>query len=62
MAWLFNKNLPARDGDVYVLTELSKEHLDPSSPWGIASYFGSVKERSVCLDMVQVLRTGNAMP
>jgi SAM-dependent methyltransferase len=50
--------LVRRDGDVFVLTELSKEHLDASSPWCIAPYFGSVKERPVCRDMVEVLRTG----
>jgi len=46
------------DGEIYVLTDLAKEHLDPSSPWCIAPYFGSVKDRPVCLDMVEVLRTG----
>jgi SAM-dependent methyltransferase len=47
-----------RDNEVFVLTELAKEHLCPSSPWCIAPYFASVKERPVCLDMVEVLRTG----
>ncbi len=47
-----------RDGEAVVLTDLAREHLSPSSPWCIAPYFGSVKERPVCLDMVEVLRTG----
>src|SRR5262249_30258556 len=29
-----------------------------SSPWCIGPYFASVKDRPVCLDMVEVLRTG----
>jgi len=47
-----------RDGEICRLTELAKEHLSKSSPWCIAPYFGSVKDRPVCLDMVEVLRTG----
>jgi SAM-dependent methyltransferase len=50
--------LVRRDGELFVLTDLAKEHLSSSSPWCIAPYFGSVKERPVCLDMVEVLRTG----
>jgi hypothetical protein len=47
-----------RNGEIFQLTELAKEHLCQSSPWGIAPYFASVKERPVCLDIVEVLRTG----
>ncbi len=47
-----------KDGDTFVLTELAKEHLVSSSPWCIGPYFASVKDRPVCLDMVEVLRTG----
>jgi len=47
-----------RDGEIFRLTDLAKEHLCQSSPWSIAPYFGSVKERPVCLDMLEVLRTG----
>lgn len=50
--------LVRRDGEVYQLTKLAKEHVCQSSPWCIAPYFASVKERPVCLDMVEVLRTG----
>jgi hypothetical protein len=47
-----------REGEIFLLTELAKEHLCQSSPWCIGPYFASVKERPVCLDMVEVLRTG----
>ena len=50
--------LVRHDGEVFVPTELAREHLCRSSPWCIAPYFGSVKDRPVCLDMVEVLRTG----
>ena len=50
--------LVRRDGEVYQLTELAREHLCQSSPWCIAPYFASVKDRPVCVDMVEVLRTG----
>ena len=46
------------EGETYLLSDLAKEHLCNSSPWCIAPYFASVKERPVCLDMVEVLRTG----
>jgi hypothetical protein len=47
-----------REPEVYLLTELAKEHVCQSSPWCIAPYFASVKDRPVCVDMVEVLRTG----
>jgi len=50
--------LMRREGGTCSLTQLAKEHLCSSSPWCIAPYFGSVKERPVCVDMVEVLRTG----
>jgi hypothetical protein len=50
--------LVRKEGDVFVLTDLAKEHLDGGSPWCIAPYFASVKDRPVCLDIVEVLRTG----
>jgi len=46
------------DGEIYRLTELANEHVCQSSPWCIAPYFASMKDRPVCLDMVEVLRTG----
>jgi SAM-dependent methyltransferase len=47
-----------RNGEIFTLTELAKEHLLPSSAWCIGPYFASVKERPVCRDMIEVLRTG----
>jgi SAM-dependent methyltransferase len=47
-----------REGENFHLTDLAKEHLSQSSPWCVAPYFASVKDRPVCLDMVEVLRTG----
>jgi predicted O-methyltransferase YrrM len=47
-----------RQSEIISLTELAREHLLKSSPWCIAPYFASVKERPVCRDMVEVLRTG----
>jgi predicted O-methyltransferase YrrM len=36
---------------------MAREHLVKSSPWFIGPYFGSVKERPVCQDILAVLRT-----
>jgi hypothetical protein len=44
-------------GGVFSLTTLAREHLVASSPWFIGPYFGSVKERPVCRDILTVLRT-----
>jgi len=43
---------------IFQLTPLAREHLVGSSPWNIAPYFASLKDRPVCRDMVKVLRTG----
>jgi len=43
---------------VFHLTPLAREHVVSSSPWNIAAYFASLKDRPVCRDMVKVLRTG----
>ena len=50
--------LVRRDVEIFVVTQSAKEHLCQSSPWCVGPYFASVKERPVCLDMVEVLRTG----
>jgi SAM-dependent methyltransferase len=50
--------LVRRDGDTFEVTEMAKDHLCSSSRWCIGAYFASVKDRPVCLDMVEVLRTG----
>lgn len=46
------------EGDVYVVTEVGREHLTASSPWNLAPYFASLRERPLVHDFVQVLRTG----
>ena len=59
MLTLFNAmGLVQKKGEIVSLTDLAQEHLLKSSPWCIAPYFASVKERPVCRDMVEVLRTG----
>src|SRR6266404_3957480 len=47
-----------KKNEMFSLTTLAQEHLLKSSPWCVAPYFASVKERPVCRDMVEVLRTG----
>lgn len=49
--------LEAREGRFH-LTALAREHLVSSSPWFLGPYYAALKERPVCLDYVQVLRTG----
>jgi 3-hydroxy-5-methyl-1-naphthoate 3-O-methyltransferase len=49
-----------KDGETFHLTEMAREHLVTASPWCIEPYFGSVKERPVCLDILKVLRTDRA--
>jgi ubiquinone/menaquinone biosynthesis C-methylase UbiE len=46
-----------RRGSRFELTGLAREHLVRSSPWFIGPYFASLKERPVCRDMLNVLRT-----
>ncbi|MDB6038680.1 MAG: dnrK [Verrucomicrobiales bacterium] len=43
---------------VFHLTTLAKEHLVAGSPWFLGPYYGSLKERPVCKDMLSVLQTG----
>ncbi|MGD0812732.1 MAG: methyltransferase [Verrucomicrobiota bacterium] len=45
------------DRGVFFVTEQAREHLVKSSLWFIGPYFGSVKERPVCQDILAVLRT-----
>jgi predicted O-methyltransferase YrrM len=47
-----------REGDIFHLTDLGREHLVNSSPWFIGPYYASLKERPVCIDMIRALRTG----
>ena len=46
-----------QDGGVFSVTELAREHLVKSSPWFIGPYYASLKERPVCKDLLNVLRT-----
>lgn len=47
-----------RDGPVFLLTDLAKEHLVSSSPFFIGPYYASLKERPVVRDFITILRTG----
>jgi hypothetical protein len=42
---------------VFHLTPLAREHLVRTSPWFIGPYYAALKERPVCLDYLNVLRT-----
>lgn len=46
----------SKDEDRYIVTSLAKEHLCSDSPWCIAPYFASLKNRPVVLDFVNVLK------
>jgi SAM-dependent methyltransferase len=45
-------------GGVFHLTLRAREHLTQGSPWNLAPYYASLKERPQTLDMLKVLRTG----
>ncbi len=47
----------ARKG-VFHVTTLAREHLVKSSPWFIGPYYAALKDRPVCKDFLEVLRTG----
>lgn len=50
--------LVRKQGEVFELTEMAREHLTADSPWFLGPYYGALKERPVCRDMLTVLRTG----
>jgi hypothetical protein len=50
--------LVVRDGHLVRLTPLAREHFVAGSPYSLAAYYASFKERPVCRDLVEVLRTG----
>ena len=50
--------LVTQAGGVFHLTLRAREHLTARSPWNIAPYYASMKDRAPTLDMLQVLRTG----
>ena len=43
--------------EIFSLTELAREHLVKRSPWFIGPYYASLKDRPVCRDFLNVLRT-----
>ena len=45
------------DGAIFSLTDLGREHLVKTSPWFIGPYYASLKDRPVCKDFLDVLRT-----
>src|SRR5260370_12018613 len=47
-----------RRGGLFHLTEKAREHLVSDSPWFLGPYYASLKQRPVCQDMLNVLRTG----
>jgi len=46
------------DGGMIRATRLAKEHLAAGSPWSLARYYESLKDRPVAQDFIKVLRTG----
>ena len=47
----------SREG-VFHVTPSAREHLVNSSPWFLGPYYAALKDRPVCKDYVEVLRTG----
>ena len=59
MLTLFTANgFIRRDGSVFRLTDVAREHLVSHSPFFIGPYYGSLKERPVVRDYITILRTG----
>jgi SAM-dependent methyltransferase len=48
--------LKSKDG-MYTLTDLAEEHLVNRSPWDLGPYFSSLKERPICQDILEALKT-----
>ena len=58
MTLLTALGLVTQSGGVFHLTLRAREHLTRGSPWNLAPYYASMKDRATTLDMVKVLRTG----
>jgi len=58
MLTLFTANgfIASQDG-VFHITDLGKEHLTQDSPWNLAPYYASLKDRPVTKDFLAVLKT-----
>ncbi len=50
--------LVQQNGGVFLITLRAREHLTAGSPWNLAPYYTSMKDRPQTLDMLKVLRTG----
>jgi 3-hydroxy-5-methyl-1-naphthoate 3-O-methyltransferase len=48
----------AREGDVFVVTGVAREHLVAGSPFNLAPYYASFKDRAMVRELTDVLRTG----
>jgi predicted O-methyltransferase YrrM len=42
----------------FALTDQAREHLVATSPWYLGPYYASLKDRPVCKDILNVLKTG----
>jgi 3-hydroxy-5-methyl-1-naphthoate 3-O-methyltransferase len=42
----------------FTLTQVAREHLVSTSPWFLGPYYAGLKERPVCKDILNVLKTG----
>jgi SAM-dependent methyltransferase len=50
--------LVRRDGAIFTLTDLAREHLVADSPGSLVPYFASLKDRPICQEILTVLQTG----
>jgi len=58
MLTLFTANgFIASRGGIFHITNLGKEHLTTDSPWNLAPYYASLKDRPVTKDFLTVLKT-----
>lgn len=58
MLTLFTANrFIASQGGIFHVTDLGKEHLTQDSPWNLAPYYASLKDRPVTKDFLTVLKT-----
>jgi SAM-dependent methyltransferase len=55
---LVSMGLLERQGEQFHVSAVAREHLARHSPWFLGPYYASLKERPVCKDLLQVLRTG----
>ena len=46
-----------REGEVFHLTDVAREHVCKESPWNLAPYFDSLHNRPIAKDFLEVLRT-----